>query len=169
MKALNQRLAAGHHDAFAEWYDAIANAVYHYLLVQTNSSHDAADIMQNTFVRLYKHRSGLKTVTNLQAYTFRMARNEWLRWKDTQPSNDTTLEPWFEPIAANDSAGEDRIADVQSALTMLDDRYREVIELKVFARLTFAEIADVMQAPAGTVATWYRRAVLELKKRLSHP
>lgn len=51
---LNRQLAAGKPAAFAELYDAVADSVYHYLLVQTGSPADAADLLQEALLRIYR-------------------------------------------------------------------------------------------------------------------
>jgi RNA polymerase sigma-70 factor (ECF subfamily) len=121
MKTLNQRLADGDPDAFAEWYDAIAGSVYHYLLTQTGTSHDAADILQDTFVRLYRHRSKLCQVTNLRAYTFRAARNEWARWLDKKQRvvPICSTERWFEPTINDPSENHVDAEELERALRRL--------------------------------------------------
>ena len=53
---------------------------------------------------------------------------------------------------------------VQNALTRLPDMYREVVTLKVWGELTFAEIADVLGIPANTAASRYRYGLEELRK-----
>ncbi len=168
MKALNHRLADGDPEAFAQWYDAVSGSVYHYLLTQSGRSHDAADLVQNTFVRLFQHRDKLRQVTNLRAYTFRAARNEWVRWLERQqrdvPRDDA--EPWFEPVAKETLDERMDLEELQHALRQLPSEQREVVELKTFAQLTFQEIADVLQKPAGTVATWYRRALEQLQRQI---
>jgi RNA polymerase sigma-70 factor (ECF subfamily) len=51
-----------------------------------------------------------------------------------------------------------------AALDKLDAADRELVELKIFAGLTFREIADVVDLPQGTVATRYRRGLESLRE-----
>lgn len=166
MKALNQRLADGEPEAFAEWYDAVSGSVYHYLLTQTASSQDAADLLQNTFVRLFRYRDKLRQVTNLRAYAFCLARNEWARWAQQRQREvpREVWEPWFEPVAKSAADETLDLEVLQQALRRLEPEQREVVELKTYGQLTFQEIADVVQRPVGTVATWYRRAIEQLQR-----
>jgi RNA polymerase sigma-70 factor (ECF subfamily) len=50
-----------------------------------------------------------------------------------------------------------------AALAKLDAHDRELVELKIFAGLTFREIAEITGMPQGTVATRYRRAMESLR------
>ncbi len=51
-----------------------------------------------------------------------------------------------------------------SLLQRLDDREREIVNLKVFSGLTFAEIASILKIPPGTAAWRYRTAIGKLRK-----
>ena len=53
---------------------------------------------------------------------------------------------------------------IQGAMSRLPDIYREVITLKVWGGLTFAEIADTLGIPANTAASRYRYGLVELRK-----
>ncbi len=79
MDGLGRRLARGEQAAFAEFYDACADRIHHYLLVRLRSREDAADVLQETFVRLVRTRKRLAVVDNLTAYAFTVARNEAAR------------------------------------------------------------------------------------------
>jgi len=67
---------------------------------------------------------------------------------------------WF------DSGVEDRERDLllQKAMGSILDIYREVVILKVWGELTFAEIAEALEIPANTAASRYRYGLEELRK-----
>ena len=52
---------------------------------------------------------------------------------------------------------------VAALLERLDFQLREIVELKIFAALTFREISEVTGLPQGTVATRYRSALEKLR------
>ena len=49
-------------------------------------------------------------------------------------------------------------------MSRLPDTYREVITLKMWGGLTFAEIADTLGIPANTAASRYRYGLAELRR-----
>ena len=53
---------------------------------------------------------------------------------------------------------------IESAMKQLPEIYREVLTLKVWGELTFAEIADALDIPANTAASRYRYGLEELRK-----
>ena len=53
---------------------------------------------------------------------------------------------------------------IQNAMNRLPDIYREVVTLKIWGELTFAEIAETLSIPANTAASRYRYGLAELRK-----
>ena len=167
MDHLNRRLANGDSAAFAELYDAIADSMFHYLLTQTGTRENAADLLQETFLRVYRAKDRLRTVENLKSYCFRIAHNEMMRWRKSHRPPTATAEMLYELADTPIPVSLDSIESTVRALGCLPAHYRQVIELKVFSQLTFAEIGQVLDRPQGTVATWYRRAISQLKSHLN--
>jgi DNA-directed RNA polymerase specialized sigma24 family protein len=69
---LSDRLARGEAAAFAEFYDACADRLRHYLVVRLGSHTDADDVLQETFVRLARARQKLLGVENVAASRLRL-------------------------------------------------------------------------------------------------
>ncbi len=168
MEKRGERLARGDPAAFAELYDACAVRVHHYLAVRLGSRPDADDVLQETFVRLARDRQKLAAVENLVAYVFATARNEATRLierrgrerrRRTELSS-LALIPEGESSDQQDRETAERVA---ALLARLDVPLREIVELKIFAALTFREISEVTGLPLGTVATRYRSALEKMR------
>ena len=56
--------------------------------------------------------------------------------------------------------------DVHKALSQLDQRYRDVLVLRYLEEKSYDEIADILQLPLGTVATFINRGLKQLKTPL---
>ena len=166
MATLQERLARGEPAAFAEFYDACADRVYHYLLVRLGTKEDADDAMQETFLRLARNRRKLAKVDNLDAYVFAIARNEAARLAASRTQRRRAQQPLGgeELFRASAGDGEAREAaeTVAAALGQLSVELREVVELKTYAGLTFQQIGQATGLPQGTVATRYRSALARM-------
>jgi RNA polymerase sigma-70 factor, ECF subfamily len=166
-----RRLARGDPSAFAELYDACADRLHHYLVLRLGLRADADDMLQETFVRLARTREKLATVENLVAYVFAVARNEASRRLERReregrergaPSHQALFQP-----APGDPLGDIETAEwVAASLARLSPEHREVVELKIYADLTFREISEVTGLPQGTVATRYRTALEKLRAQM---
>jgi RNA polymerase sigma-70 factor (ECF subfamily) len=167
MHKLAERLARGEEAAFAELYDACADRLHHYLSARLRSRETASDVVQAAFLRAVKSRRRFRGVENPVAYLFQIARNEAARTAKRQPANEQLIAT-SEMSAVRDAAEGWADAEVVvTALGRLSDDDREIVELKLFAGLTFREVAEVVGVPQATVATRYRRALESLRPWLA--
>jgi RNA polymerase sigma-70 factor (ECF subfamily) len=166
MHQLAARLARGEEAAFAELYDACADRLHHYATMRLGSPHAASDVVQNAFLRAVKSRRRFRGVENPIAYMFQIARNEALRISKRRPATERSLAVDEDFVSRSAIAG-DEAEMVTTALRRLDADDREIVELKTFGGLTFAEIAVVAEMPQATVATRYRRALESLRPWLA--
>jgi RNA polymerase sigma-70 factor (ECF subfamily) len=168
---LGKRLARGEQQAYAELYDACADRLHHYLAGRLGSRADADDVLQETFVRLVRARRKLRGVSNPIAYAFAVARNEAARLLERRGreayQRQIDASELLVEAASDDCEAREAAESLAAALARLPEEQREAVELKTYAGLTLAEIAEVTGAPPGTVATRYRTAVGRLKDELT--
>ena len=168
-RQLAVRLARGDESAFEELYDACADALHRFLTVRLGDRGAASDIVQAAFLRAVKSRRSFRRVDNPTAYLFQIARNEASRAlakRGRMPTTSLSSAELYLP-AREDSSSVDDAAAAAAALARLDTDAREVVELKLYAGLTFREIAEVTGRPQGSVATCYRRALASLRQWLT--
>jgi RNA polymerase sigma-70 factor (ECF subfamily) len=158
---LAARLARGDEAAFAELYDACADRLHGYLTARLGSRDAASDTLQSAFLLAVKNRRRFRGVENPVAYMFQIARNEAARATGKRRIVTQTLRANDLFIVRNESA--DDAEAITAALARLDADDREFVELKIYAGLTFREIATIVDRPPPTVATRYRRAIETLR------
>ena len=131
-------------------------------------SRDAAeDVLQEVFCRMAS-RGAIFEVRDVEAYLFRMARNEALRWIGRKPRPEVAEDDAPEPAApAPDPSGRERQDAVAQALKKLPPEQAEVVHLKVYEGMTFEEIAEFTGASANTAASRWRYASERLKRLLA--
>jgi RNA polymerase sigma-70 factor, ECF subfamily len=127
---------------------------------------DAHDLVQEAVVESWgRQPNGSPPPLALVFATIRrraidLARSDDRRTdRESRVAEDTSF-VWF------DSGVEDRERNhlLQKAMSSLLDIYREVVILKVWGELTFAEIAEALDIPANTAASRYRYGLEELRK-----
>jgi len=165
LKELAARLARGDEAAFAELYDACADRLHGYLAARVGSRDTASDVLQSAFLRAVKGRRQFSVVDNPVAYMFQIARNEAARAMGKRRIVTHTMSAAVSLTETNDNT--DDAEAVAAAIARLDADDRELVELKIFAGLTFREIATIVDRPAATVATRYRRAIESLREWLA--
>lgn len=164
MQDLAERLARGDEAAFGELYDACADRLHRYLTARIGSREAASDVLQTAFLRAVKSRKQFRGVENPVAYLFQIARNEAVRVAKRPRRNERALAA-EETLAVAPSVNHQHedAEIVAAALGRLSAEDQEIVELKIFAGLTFREITEVVGLPQGTVATRYRRALESLR------
>jgi len=133
---------------------------------QSRSEADAQDLVQEAVVEAWQRRDdGQPPPPALVFATLRRRAIDLARREDRRAGRELAAgEPspgvWF------DTGVEDRELKqlMQSAMTRLPEKYRDVITLKVWGGLTFAEIAEALGIPANTAASHYRCGLVELRK-----
>lgn len=133
---------------------------------QARSEADAQDLVQEAVVEASQRQNdGRPPPPALVFATVRRRAIDLARREDRRTGRElaamaSASECWF------DTSVEERELSqlIQSAMSRLPDMYREVITLKVWGELTFAEIADTVGIPANTAASRYRYGLEELRR-----
>jgi RNA polymerase sigma factor (sigma-70 family) len=133
------------------------------------ASSDCEDLVQETFVRLFRYREQYRPTARFATFLYHLARNVWAD-RGRKIVRFERLAAAFENEAAAitnhkpDRTGES--VDVEAALTQLSPKLREVIVLNIYQGLRYQEIADVLQIPLGTVKSRINLAIAALKEIL---
>ena len=163
---LFQDLVDGRQAALAELYDAAAPKLYGLALWRTGSEEDAADVVQDVFVRVVEQGSRLAKVRNPKAWLLTVTHRAAIdttrrrRRREAEPIEE------FPYLTAADGNSERMLdaAQVSVLLAGLPETHRNVIYLKHFAGCTFAEIGEIVGVPKFTAASRYRNGVSKLRQ-----
>ncbi len=162
---LAARLAKGEEQAFAELYDEYGGRLYAYLLSRTRRADAAENLLQTVMLRVVRYRRKLRSIDNLRAWLFTLARNETRRQHGkTGLPESAAVDPLL-LAAPPDQETEDGEA-LRRAVARLSPEHHEVISLKTWQRLTFSEIGEVLGISRNTAASRYRDALQDLRGKL---
>jgi RNA polymerase sigma-70 factor (ECF subfamily) len=145
------------------------DALYNLARWLTRDPAEAADLVQETYLRALKGAHGFKPGTNLRAWLFQILRNAFFstrkrRGREPEPTDPDVLGQ----MGTQASGGADATAgqDLQAALARLPEEYRTVVLLADVESFTMAEVAAVMDCPVGTVKSRLFRARALLRDQL---
>jgi len=150
-------------------YDALGERLHHYLAGLVGSRTASEDILQDLFVRLAKNRRRLLGMVNLSGYLFAMARNLAMDHLRRRPLSDVDILDYQDFLVADTPAPSetDEQEAVLKAVAALPAKQRDVVALKCFQGLTFAEVADALNVSLNTAASRYRYALDKLRNSLA--
>ena len=137
----------------------------------THSIADAEDVLQEAFVRYWRHQRHLPghpralLITSIRRVATDQARGNSRRVAREEKSIGAAGEtvPFFEPRMADDAG---RSYEIEAALGCLPAEQREVLVLKIWNELTFEQIAQTLEILPNTAASRYRYALVALRKEL---
>ncbi len=143
-----------------------------YARQQTRSEADAEDVLQDALVKTWKACGGQISpettslvYTNIRRCAIDRGRSNSRREEREQKvaeESPQAEEPWFEF-----SGDQELFAQaLQEALGKIPDIYREVITLKIWGELTFAQIGEQLEISQNTAASRYRYGLEQLRRLL---
>lgn len=154
------------------------NGLYSYAMVLTRNHAEAEDLVQETYVRALQAMSRLRPDSNIKSWLFKILRNVWLnqlRKLRTGPrivSADAEDGSAVDLVDPRKDSHDTYVSNmererVRGAIQQLPSDFREIILLREFEELSYHEIAEVLDCPAGTVMSRLARARSKLRVLLS--
>ena len=176
---LYQAALAGEEAAFTALYRRWQGSVYRFALRLSNSASIAEDVTQEAFLALLDADSRFDPAKgSLSSYLYGIARNQVLRRmakerlfrpmdEETEGSDlGTALQVPLTPDPLGDLTHQERLASLYRAIDALPLRYREVVLLCELEELGYAETAQALGCPEGTVRSRLHRARALLLEKL---
>jgi RNA polymerase sigma-70 factor (ECF subfamily) len=182
-RALVTRILGGDRDRFTELMKRYEKRIINYVYRITHRYEDAHDLAQEIFVKVFLALDRYDPKYQFSTWLFRIAQNsaiDALRKKSvvelpiTKPADEENSSAKDREFADNGITPERALknkqlgAAIDHAVRELPADYRELIQLRHFAELSYEEIATMKKLPLGTVKNKLFRARNLLKVALDH-
>jgi RNA polymerase sigma-70 factor, ECF subfamily len=175
--ALLLRVGSGDQQAFASYYDRMAGPLYSLALKMLPSEQEAQDALQEGMERLWR-KAATFDPTRSAAFTwsvmvFRSLVLDKLRRSSSRSRTFQKAVEFEDPTALDDSTAlqalfrQEDCSIVRRVLADLSAEQQHCLSLAFFTGLTQQQIAEELNKPLGTIKTIIRRALLELRQKLS--
>jgi RNA polymerase sigma-70 factor (sigma-E family) len=126
--------------------------------------HEAEDLVQAVFVRLYRRWRSLRLET-IDGYVYRVLVNVFLSGRKRSQREQVAAEP--PDAVVRDTGSADRV-DLVRALAQLPAQQRAAVVLRHLTDLPISEVAEIMGVAEGTVKSQTARGVQALKVSLGN-
>lgn len=168
-RELIQRAMNGEKNAFSELY--MLSYQYVYFVVRDYISDDETvyDIIQETFIKVYKGITTLRSPDAYYSWVTTVAKNtakNFLRTKQYHILIDDN-DDYSTFLLTQDQSQKDVSMDIQTVLKELDTQDAELLSLVYYDGMTAAQIAKMRDMPIATVYTRINRAKKKLKAKLA--
>jgi RNA polymerase sigma-70 factor (ECF subfamily) len=158
---LAQRHRYGDETAFEEIYDRFGGMVFNLALRLSGEPEEAADLSQETFLKIHRHLSGFRGRSSLKTWVYRVAVNccrsrykKQSAWRSRLlPESEEKLErlPDRRRSPEERAIARGAVGRIAQALAELPTIYREAVLLRDIEGLTYEEMSQVLGLRLGTV------------------
>lgn len=167
-------------DGDAQAFETLLNRYWQRLLTYgasvTGDQDSAEDVVQESFLRVWRNRESWEPSGSVGAYLYRITRNlalnrdrdERSRQERKRRAHGGSMSRKRVTTPEDDLQAAEVVQEVREAISTLPERRREIFTLSRFHQLTHAEIADAMDISVQTVANQMTAALADLRKVLAH-
>ena len=168
------RVGLGDRDSFDRLYDVMAPKVYGLSLKVLKDPAHAEEVTQEVLLQVWRHASRFDPAKGTAlGWIMTIAHRKAVDRVRSEHASRARLDKAMamQPTVAPDGPAEGVMAHIErqrvrSALAKLSDLQRQAIELAYFGGYTYREVAELIDAPLGTVKTRMRDGLLKLREAL---
>lgn len=176
-KHILARARHGELDAFEELVRRYEKRVYAVALRSSGCPEDAADIVQEVFLRAWRSIESFRGDSGFSTWLFRITMNlcvDHARHKHAQPQTQpiVTEDETERPVPDTAPTPEEHLEnselgrELAAALEEISEEHRRIVLLRDVSGLSYTEIAEVLEISEGTVKSRLSRARIALRKVL---
>ncbi|PIF06681.1 MAG: RNA polymerase subunit sigma [Draconibacterium sp.] len=155
--------------AFQELVEKYQERLYWHIRRIVLSHYDADDVLQNTFVKIWRNIGNFREESGLYTWLYRIATNESIthinsaRKRNFVPTTDAgeilmknlVSDPYFE--------GDEIQKKLQMAILQLPDKQRIVFNMKYFDDLKYEEISKILDTSVGALKASFHHATKKIE------
>lgn len=158
--------------AFAKLLDNYQERLYWHIRKIVGTHENADDVLQNTFLRIYKSLPKFQQKSSLHTWMYRIAYNESIRFLDQQKKkqyasldekNNYHLNIIEDDVYFDGDEAQLRLNEV---INELPEKQKRVFQLKYFDNLKFREISEILEIKEGTLKSLYYASVKYIEKNV---
>jgi RNA polymerase sigma-70 factor (ECF subfamily) len=168
------RVKKGDMTAFETLYDRYNKRLFHYILRFAGERSLAEDILQETFLRIFKKRKNYRKTGHFSTYLFTIGRNLTLDTLKTWEKRHilSGREDYMERAMDLSKQPPEKLEDaeiseiVQREIHALPRDLREILLLNKYSELSYEEIAKIVSSTPAAVKQKVYRAMLALRQKV---
>lgn len=155
--------------AFNELVKLYKTRLYWHIRKIVISHDDTDDVLQNTFIKVFKNIHGFKGESKLFSWMYRIATNEAITFLNKNAKkNNLDIEEYQKELRT--SVQDDELFDgdtiqllLQKAIAELPQKQQLVFNMKYFDELKYDEISEILETSVGALKASYHHAVKKIE------
>ena len=173
--ALIDRVALADEKALRELYEMTSSKLYGVAVRVVTNREWAEDVLQEAFINIWKIAGDYKaTLSPPMAWMALVVRSRGLDFLRRRASDRADKMQELDDVISDTVAGDspnpmdvaqasEQAKALHNCLSRLDNKQREVVSLAYMRDMSHGELAEQLKLPLGTVKTWIRRALMQLR------
>ncbi|WP_308756650.1 RNA polymerase sigma factor [uncultured Bacteroides sp.] len=168
---IRQIYKSGREQGFRLLVDCFQEPIYYYIRRLVVLHQDAEDVLQEVFIRIYRHWEQFRYESSLSTWIYRIATNESLRLLNNRQKHETVStediqDTLISRLKASDYVDyENELAvKFQEAILRLPEKQRLVFNLRYYDELDYEEIAAILDSKVDTLKVNYHYAKEKIKE-----
>jgi len=160
--------------AFKDLVTLYKERLYWHIRHIVKSHDDSDDVLQNTFIKVYKNIQKFKGDSKLYSWMYRIATNEAITFinknaKRLQITNEETQQLAINNLAADVYfEGEEIQLKLQRAIAILPQKQQLVFNMKYFEEMKYKDMSDILETSEGALKASYHIAVKKIETYLTN-
>lgn len=176
---LMKQLQSGREEAFNLIVKRYQTRLYNFLYRYTRNHEDTEDLVQETFLRVYRSRNAYEPIARFSTWMFTIAGN----LMRTQFRKKSRMQTWsidddeqeygsYFELASPDETPDEQIHSemtvrlINDAFNSMPDEYSELLDLRENKELSYEEIAEAVNLPMGTVKSRINRGRQKVQNKI---
>lgn len=156
--------------AFKKLLSQYKERLYWHIRKIVISHDDANDVLQNTFVKIFKNIDNFKAESKLYSWMYRIATNEAISFINKKAKNKSVdITDYQQRMVSNledDNwfSGNEIQIILQKAIATLPQKQQLVFNMKYFDDLKYKEISEILETSVGGLKASYHHAVKKIEQ-----
>ncbi|MCM4160620.1 RNA polymerase sigma factor [Antarcticibacterium flavum] len=156
-------------EAFRELLRLYKERLYWHLRNMVKDHNDTDDILQNTFIKVYRNIEKFKGESKLYSWMYRIATNEAITFlnkksRSLQLSSEDLQNTLIDNIESDVYFEGDEIQlKLQRAIATLPQKQQQVFNMKYFQELKYREMAEILETSEGALKASYHIAAKKIE------
>jgi RNA polymerase sigma-70 factor (ECF subfamily) len=154
-----------HEEGFKHLVMKYQQRLYSIIRRKVSSHEDADDILQNTFIKIFRHIKGYEGRSELFTWMYRIASNEIINYqKSLSRMNTVALENHDVHTADAYFDSDDLTTSFELVVSGLPDRQQMVFRMRYFDELSYKQIAELLKVTEGALKASFHHAVRKIEE-----
>ncbi|WP_417352112.1 RNA polymerase sigma factor [Flavobacterium alkalisoli] len=161
-------------NAFRQLVSQYSRPLYSHIRNIVLDHDDANDVLQNTFIKVFRNLSNFKGESKLFSWIYRIATNEALTFitqkaKKAGISNEEILEKQAQELHADNYFDGDEIQlKLQKAVAKLPEKQQLVFKMRYFEEMKYEDISEILDTSVGALKASYHHASKKIEDYLNN-